>query len=66
MPTASAKASYPTKAKVEFAIRMARMAGIEEVGGLEIGPDGTIRVLAKNTPGIDSAYDRWKAGSNKG
>ena len=37
---------YATKAKFEHALRMARLAGIEAIGSIELGPDGTIRIAA--------------------
>lgn len=43
------KKDYATKAKVEHALRMAELAGITEVGSIELGPDGTIRI-ARATP----------------
>ena len=42
--------TYATKAKVEHAIRMARLAEIDSIGCIELGPDGTIRIW-KETEG---------------
>lgn len=47
MPAAR-RLSYATKAKVEHAIRMAELAGIKQIGSLELAPDGTIRVTAES------------------
>lgn len=38
---------YATKAKVDHAIRMARLAGIERIGTIELAPDGTIRLSSE-------------------
>lgn len=68
MGRAASKASYPTKAKVQFAIAMAKLGDPSfELGELAISPDGTVRVLRKGDkqPAMDSAYDRWKAGRQK-
>ncbi len=68
MGRAATKATYPTKAKVEFAIRMAKLGDPTfELGELAISPDGTVRVLRKGDkqPAMDSAYDRWKAARQK-
>lgn len=58
------KLRYPTKAKVEFAVAMARKAGITEVGAIEIGPDGTIKISAK-TESVADEYEQWKAGRGR-
>ena len=43
---AGSKKTYATEAKVKFAVKMAReVAGIDKIGGLEIAPDGTVRVF---------------------
>lgn len=61
--------TYATKAKVEHAVRMAEIAGIREIGGIELGPDGTIRITAKaavaaapSTPEDEVAEWRRKRG----
>jgi hypothetical protein len=38
------KARYPTKAKIAGLIQIARAAGID-VAGIEVSPDGVIRVM---------------------
>lgn len=66
------KLNYPTKAKVEHAIRMARLAGIETIGSLELCPDGTIRVAAA-APGasnsgataVEDEIAQWRAKRGK-
>jgi len=56
----AAKALYPTKAKIARALDAAREAGIK-IGGYEIAPDGTIRVLSEASASRPvSAYDEWK------
>lgn len=63
-PRGSAQRTYATKAKVAFAIEMAKLAGIEKVGSIEFGPDGTIRIAA---PGpqpvgeVDDEIAKWRA-----
>lgn len=58
--------TYATKAKVEHARRMAELVGINEVGAIELGPDGTIRITAKAsaqaTPlSPDDEVAQWRA-----
>lgn len=52
-----------TRKLVSAAVEAATAAGVK-VGGIEIAPDGTIRILrqqpASAAPG--DAYDAWKAG----
>lgn len=43
----SPRARYATKAKVAAAVEAARGAGLD-VAGIELAPDGTIRVLGSN------------------
>lgn len=59
--TAQAK-SYPTKAKVEHAIRMAKLAGIKNIGSIDLCPDGTIRIAAANQAEapIEDEISRWR------
>lgn len=52
---------YPRKAEIARAVEAAKACGLS-VGGIEIGPDGTIRVLQAAPGGLDSPYERWKAG----
>lgn len=62
--SAQAKAHYATKAKVEHAIRMAKLAGIKEVGSLELAPDGTIRIAAPaatSEPAVEDEIAQWRA-----
>jgi hypothetical protein len=61
--------TYATKAKMEHAVRMAEIAGISEIGGFELAPDGTIRIFAKahaaaapSTPEDEVAEWRAKRG----
>ena len=68
--TEHSKLHYPTKAKVEHAIRMARLAGIEAIGSIELCPDGTIRIAAANpsVPTVGTPEDeiaRWRAKRGK-
>ncbi|QIG79951.1 hypothetical protein [Stakelama tenebrarum] len=59
------KRSYPTKAKVEFAVAMAReVAGIDQIGAIVFGPDGSIRVERK-TESVADEYEQWKAGRGR-
>lgn len=53
---------YATRSQIKRAIDAARDAGIE-IGGVEVAPDGTIRILslAQTQPERTSAYDQWKA-----
>jgi hypothetical protein len=53
-----AKPIYPRKAQIERAIAAARAGGIK-VGGIEIDPDGTIRILEGQSPAATDAYERW-------
>ena len=61
--------NYANKAKFEHAVRMAEIAGISEIGGFELAPDGTIRIFAKahaaaapSTPEDEVAQWRAKRG----
>lgn len=47
---------------VERAVKAARAAGLD-VGGVEVAPDGTIRVMtATQAPaGASNPFDQWKA-----
>lgn len=71
-PVDTGKKSYATKAKVEFAVRMARdVAGIDKIGGLEFAPDGTIRVFRAQdvrgqTQSVDDEIAEWRANRRKG
>lgn len=58
---------YATQAKVDHAVKMAKRAGIDEIGAIEFGPDGGIRIsAARQAESSGNAYDRWKAGQRKG
>lgn len=63
MDAETSKLRYPTKAKVQFAVAMAREAGITDIGSIQIGGDGSIRVFAKgdNIDSVESEIERWKA-----
>jgi len=52
------------KYNVEKLVRSAKGAGME-VGGVEVTPDGTIRVLAKDATGNASDYDKWDKATAK-
>ncbi|AIT81652.1 hypothetical protein [Novosphingobium pentaromativorans] len=58
---------YATKAKVRSYIETARELGVK-VGGFEVTPDGTIRILAeqaaRSATGASNAYDDWKREGN--
>ncbi|MBW6531891.1 hypothetical protein KZ820_14205 [Sphingomonas sp. RRHST34] len=59
--TTAAKAAYPRRSMIERAIAAAKASGIK-VGGFEVDPDGTIRILSeRNSAGGEDAYARWKA-----
>jgi hypothetical protein len=57
---------YASRAKMRGFVEEARALGIK-VGGVELGADGTIRILA-DQPGraisADAAYDDWKNAGN--
>lgn len=60
------KKSYATKAKVEFAVRMARdVAGIDKIGGLTFGSDGSVTVLRAEEktrgPSVEDEIAEWKS-----
>ena len=57
----AAKAIYPRKAQIERAIAAAKAGGIK-VGGVEIDPDGTIRILGEKASAGETPYERWKRG----
>ncbi len=59
--TAAAKTAYPRRSVIERAIAAAKAAGIK-VGGFEVDPDGTVRILSERAaPSTDDAYARWKS-----
>jgi hypothetical protein len=59
--TAAMKARYPSRAQIKRALQGASDTG-KEVGGYEVEPDGTIRVLfGRATSAAGSAFDRWAA-----
>ncbi len=58
-------ARYATKAKVAHAVAMARLAGIEKIGAIELGADGTIRLLSEGkSPAaaepVEDEIARWR------
>lgn len=60
--TAQSKIRVPTKAAIKRIVDAAKEAGIK-VGGLEVTPDGTIRVLNEKlaaTAPSGNDYDDWK------
>lgn len=58
---AATKTAYPRRSVIERAIAAAKAAGIK-VGGFEVDPDGTVRILSERAaPSSDDAYARWKA-----
>ena len=56
-----ARKSYPTKATIERVVAAARASGID-VAGIEVFPDGHLRVVdtrtADKAPAND--FDRWE------
>ncbi|UAK24376.1 hypothetical protein [Sphingomonas nostoxanthinifaciens] len=61
-PARLGKTAYPGKVAIKHAIEAARSLGID-VAGIEISPDGTIRIMeARAVPKpADSLYDQLKA-----
>lgn len=49
---------YASKAEIVRLIQAARAAGVD-VGGFEVSPDGTIRLLPPQVSTM-SDFDRWK------
>jgi len=50
---------YPGKVAIRHAIEAARRAGVD-VGGFEISPDGTIRILdARTVQKPQDEFERW-------
>lgn len=67
-PRGPAQRNYATKAKVEFAIEMAKLGGIEKIGSMEFKPDGTIRICAPGpepVTAVDDEIARWRAKRGK-
>lgn len=57
----AAKSLYPRRSTIERTIAAAKAAGIK-VGGFEVDPDGTIRILSERASAApDDAYGRWQA-----
>lgn len=50
--------SYAVQKIIERAIKAAKDAGMD-VGGVEVSPDGTVRVLTRESTKVD-AYADWK------
>lgn len=71
MTAPARKKDYATKAKVEHAVRMAEIAGITEIGSIELRPDGTIRVertvkAPKSAPpSVEDEIAQWRAKRGK-
>ncbi len=66
--SAPSRKDYATKAKFEHALRMARIAGIDTVGSIELGPDGTIRIAAPSAspePAVEDEIAKWRAKKGK-
>ena len=62
---AALKTAYPRRSVIERAIAAAKASGIK-VGGFEVDPDGTVRILTEHSaPAADDAYGRWKAKSGR-
>lgn len=59
MTTRAARARYATKAAIKRATEAAKACGIEP-GGVELAPDGTIRILSAQAAPRD-AWDEWDA-----
>lgn len=57
---------YAPKAKIVMAIEAAKAASLP-IGAIELGPNGTIRVL-QTAPSMagGSAYERWSEGRKLG
>jgi hypothetical protein len=53
---------YPRRVEITRAVAVARDMGIA-VSGIEVGPDGTIRVTSGRAPSsaTDNEFDRWDA-----
>jgi hypothetical protein len=53
---------YPRKGEIERVVKAIRASGVD-VGGVEVAPDGTIKVTeARNcSPRPESEFDRWEA-----
>jgi hypothetical protein len=63
--SAAVKSAYPRRSVIERAIAAAKASGIK-VGGFEVDPDGTVRILSERAaPATDDAYGRWKAKSGR-
>lgn len=52
MITRAARARYATKASIARAMAVARACGIDP-GGLELAPDGTIRIIPASARPLD-------------
>ncbi|MEA1083249.1 hypothetical protein SFC76_03165 [Sphingomonas sp. CD22] len=64
--TARAKAAYPRRSVIDRAITAAKDAGMK-IGGFEVDPDGTVRILTERTlPAADDAYAKWAAKRARG
>jgi len=59
------KKRYAPKAQVLRAAKLAEEIGIK-IGGIELGADGTIRILKESVAPALSPYDKWKAENEGG
>lgn len=67
-PRGPTQRTYATKAKVAFAIEMAKLGGIEKIGSMEFKPDGTIRICAPGpepVTAVDDEIAQWRAKRGK-
>ena len=58
---ADLKPRYASKAAIARAVAAWRALG-KEPAGIELAPDGTIRLTSQPANDGGSAYDKWKAG----
>jgi len=58
-PQRRPKAGYPGKVAIRHVVEAAKSLGID-VAGIEVTPDGTIRVLeSRAMPKKDDLFDQW-------
>lgn len=60
MATTVAKPRYASKAAIQRAVAAWRALG-KEPAGIELAPDGTIRLTPAPANEAGSAYEKWKA-----
>lgn len=59
-PKAARSRGYPSKAEIARVVGAARASGID-VAGLEVRPDGAIRLFeSRASPTVQSVFDLWK------